>query len=550
MGNTSVATPDRAALPLRLQRIAGPEIPGVELDPSGGQFHIGRATTNDLVLPDASVSRRHALFVDHEGTWYLSDVGSRHGTVVNGVRIRVQDLVPLSSGDLISLGPWTFLISIGATASSLRTGTVEVGPETLVEAVEASELDSLAQRRLGLLIDVADAIQSAKTELELAGEVLRAALAGTGFANAAIVRAVDASDDLEVLGFLSDADETGDNMVFSQTLIRRAREGEFVRLSGDQMGEGAPVSIIQHGITSAMCAPIRLGSQVSAMLYVDSRGLGAEPRADAAAFCQAVARLCGLALSNLKRQDLERRQRDFEREFESARRAQQLIMPPPRGELRGAPYALRTEPGRMVAGDLVDVFELDDGRAVIVLGDVASKGVGAAMLMATTQAHLHASLRAHGDLARAVKDVNTHLYQRTAADRFVSLWIGVVDPVTRRLGFVDAGHGLWAIADGDHVERPESQGGIVLGVEAEPPTPYVEETLELGAGARVVVFSDGVVEQRNPEGEMFGIERVFDLLRTSSDCASDADSLFNAVDSWAGEEDFADDTSILSVCLP
>src|SRR5690606_6114466 len=135
---------------------------------------------------------------------------------------------------------------------------------------------------------------------------------------------------------------------------------------------------------------------------LDARAGDARLQPDAAEFCQALARFGGLALAMLKRDELEARRQHLEAQLHAARDAQQLIMPTNDGVVSGLAYALRMRPGLFVAGDLFDVVPLEDGRVGVCLGDVTGEGVGAGVLMASTQAHLNAALLHYGDPAQAV----------------------------------------------------------------------------------------------------------------------------------------------------
>ena len=108
--------------------------------------------------------------------------------------------------------------------------------------------------------------------------------------------------------------------------------------------------------------------------------------------------MCGLALSNLKRVDLEHRQRRLEEEVQAAREAQLLILPPEHGVVGGIEYAMRMRPGQFVAGDLFEVIALDEHRTAVCIGDVAGHGVDAGVLMAASQSHLNAALQQLRDL--------------------------------------------------------------------------------------------------------------------------------------------------------
>ena len=528
---------------LRLEVVAGPPMAPIELR-AGSPTVLGRSESSDVPLPDGGVSRKHASIEFMGGEWIVTDLESRHGTIINGVQLDGFEAAPLSADDIIGIGPWSFRVSTGEQAAPSRMSTMVGEDHGRVEQVREIETDSLAQHRLGLLMECASSIQAARDELELADSLLDAAVAGTGFSNAALLRTFVDGEEIEVLGYRGGEDSTGDEMNFSRSLLRAASRGELVRLT-DESPVNPTHSIASLGIHSAMCCPIYLGGSISALLYLDSRGSAGGGRSDAAAFCQAIAKMAGLALSNIKRSDLERRQRQLVADINSAREAQRQIMPANTDDLCGVRYAEHMIPGRFVAGDLFDAFAIPDGKVAMFLGDVAAKGVGAGILMATTQAHLNASLTLHGDLERAVNDVNHYLATHSAGDKFVSLWVGVIDPQKHELMFVDAGHGLWALCPGSgSAHKPEYEGDLVLGVDRD--YKYSADHLTLSLDDRVVLFSDGIVEQPNPNGEQFGSQRALDLLDRSTSVKDDVDVLFDAIREFAATDQYADDTTVAS----
>lgn len=536
---------------LRLQPVAGPVLQAVVVHAGRSSVTLGRGSAADVILEDGGVSRRHAAVGSHGQNWFIWDLGSRHGTSVNGVRLDQADKAPLADGDLISIGPWTFRAGIGQSHSTIASADPDELGLGNVESVSDAELDALAHQRLGLLIQFADTIQSATDELSLADAVLSAAISGTGYTNAALVRPLDDDGGIEVLGYRGQQDETGDHMTFSRSLIRAASRGELVRLTEQETSINTPShSVIDLGISGAMCAPVVLGQTIAAYLYLDTRGNVDRPRPDAAVFCKAIARLCALALASVKRHQLEARQRQLESDIVAAREAQKMLMPERTGHPSGLSYSLFMEPGRYVAGDLVDVFELPDRRVAVLLGDVAAKGAGAGILMATAEAFLHASLMKTPDVSAAARDVNRYLESRSASNKFVSLWMGVIDPVAGTLEFVDAGHGLWAIRRPDGTaHRPETHaGGMVLGVDANES--YPSETIELPKGSRLVVFSDGIVEQPDSSGEQFGLERTLEIISQSTSHEADTERLFEAICVHAESMELADDATIVSVSVP
>jgi sigma-B regulation protein RsbU (phosphoserine phosphatase) len=524
---------------IHLEVLAGPPManPAVAADKP---YVLGRTSQADIRLLDETVSRRHAQVFVRAGAWYVTDLESRHGTTLNGITLTPNIPASLQEGDLLRLGPWTFRVRFGAIGpSTALLSTSDDGGEVAsrVQRVPAHELNLRAQHRLELLIDCCANIASAATEQILASSALDAVIAGTLFPRAAFIRHVGSSDGVELVAYkgpdAADPSRKGGmpNLALSRSLLRAASEGQVVRMdAGSSANYGQ--SIIDLGIHSAICAPVMMGNAPAAYLYLDARGGETQVQPDAAAFCQAISRICGLALSNLNRAVLEARQRSLESDLKAARDAQSLIMPPPGGQIGRVTYAMHSEPGRIVAGDLFDVVALKDGKVAVFLGDVAGKGVGAALLMATVQAHLNASLRNNDNPGRVMEEVNRHIAHHCADGRFITLWLGIFDPARGMLDYVDAGHGYWLLRRPTGIPgKVPSAGGLPLGIDAE--TTYEFESVSVTPGTRLIVYSDGVVEQQSPQGDEFGVPKAIDILTPCENPDQDVATLVRAVKTHA-----------------
>lgn len=544
---------------LRLEAIAGPPIDQIAIDPDSNVV-IGRSSGVDRQLADKTVSRRHCRLGRRGSHWLLTDLGSRHGTFLNGIRLEPEQPAPLNDGDLVRVGPWTLRVIDDADKSTSMPTTNDLATTShRVQRVPVRELRSVAQQRLDLLIECAAAINAATSERELGEKSLEAVSRGTGFRRAAFIRQVSSSGDVQVIASVGPGrDHVGPDdptaregtppkagFSFSRSLINAASNGEIVRMSADS-GVNYGESIIKLGIHAALCAPIMLGSSVEAYLYLDARDAEETIAHDAAAFCQAVSRMCGLALANLKRIELETKSARLMDELKAAREAQVRLMPRGIDTVGAFEYAMQNKPGRTVAGDLFDVIPLDNGRLAVFLGDVMGKGIGAAILMATTQAMLRVSLSQGEPADEAIRRANRSLYERSADGEFVSLWLGVLDPEGETLEFVDAGHGLWAVIEpGGEPRCVACEGGLVLGVS--PDAKYARESVPFPRGSRLIVFSDGLTEQPNPDDEQFGLDRAFHALRSTRTPRDDVIALARAVRDHAETDALADDLTVASI---
>ncbi|MEN0019626.1 MAG: SpoIIE family protein phosphatase [Planctomycetota bacterium] len=531
---------------IKLEPLAGPPVDAFVIDPERS-WTIGRSGQCEAQLPEKTVSRRHAVIAYRSDTWFMTDLESKHGTYVNGNRVEANTPHPINEGDLLRIGPWTFRVRTKETATSTLPTTNDYASSAhRVQKVPKQELQSLAQTRLDLIIECAAQINASSSENDLYSAMLDAVVSGTGFPRAAVIRMTGA--EVEVLAYRgpSQRDMPSADLSFSRSLIQAAEtSGGMVRMTSESQGAYGE-SIMSLGIHSALCGPIYLGEAIAGFLYLDARQSESMVQPDAAAFCQAVCRIGGLALSNFRRKQSQQQFDDLVRDVQAASAAQKMLMPHPHGQIGEIAYFMRMRPGRMVAGDLFNIIPLPDGKVAAYLGDVAGKGVGAAILMATTTTLLNMALKTHGEPAVALNEVNKQIATQVPGGKFISLWCGVFDTAAGTVTFVDAGHGHWLFRNADfRPQTVEASGGLPLGVE--PDILYESETRPLMPGSRVILFSDGVIEQQSPEGEEYGLDQVIETLAAADSTDTEVNGLFQAVEDFAATKNLADDVTVASI---
>ena len=197
---------------------------------------------------------------------------------------------------------------------------------------------------------------------------------------------------------------------------------------------------------------------------------------------------------------------------------------------------------REVGGDFYDGFALRDGRIALVVADVSGKGVPAAMFMTKAKSLIQIELLARTSLTEAVACANDKLCQQNYAEMFVTAWIGIWDPLTGDLEYVNAGHNppLVRRADGA-VDWIRNRGGIALA--AMPGARYRTHEFTLGPNDELLLYTDGVTEAMNAAGELYGEER---LERYFSQAGKDVvNGLFSDVADFAGGAEQSDDITAL-----
>lgn len=526
---------------LVLQLIEGPEVEGMTRRWRAGDgeaLSIGRGQDVRVQLPDASVSRRHAE-VSFDGTdWIYRDLGSRHGSVLNGRMLAPRSEAGLSHRDLLQIGAWVFRVLIAGGQGGM-TMSLSDSSHGRVRRVLPTEMGSLVKHRLDLVLAAAERLGQAGDEIEIASTIVDAVIDGAGSARAALVRLEN--DDLRILASAGgDADE---RVELSRSLIEEASKGQIVLLESDAPANDYGQSIVQLGIHSAFCAPVLVGDRIEGVLYLDARGNESRVIQDAVAFVGAMARICGLALANLSRATLERAQAQLEADLSAARVAQRIMMPEANGRIGPLGFSVLSRPGRYVAGDLVGIEPRDHGRVCFFLGDVTGKGAGAAMLMGIAQSYLTASLVGGAPIDEAVNGLHRMIAPRIDSGQFISLWVGEWDPGEKTLRSIDAGHGYALLRTPDgRLQTGFGEGGLPIGIDTDQV--YRSGVTACGPGSRLLLFSDGLVEQSGPGGRMFGMDRVRELASSKPEPDGLIRALEAALIEHAGGDRFDDDLTL------
>ncbi|MEM9373807.1 MAG: SpoIIE family protein phosphatase [Planctomycetota bacterium] len=534
---------DDTPISLVLQLIEGPELGGMDrawrTRPERALV-IGRGQDADVRLPDASVSRRHAEVSFDGVAWALHDLGSRHGCVVAGRLVRPCEQVTLGHLNEIQIGAWVFRVQLTGGMTSAVTVSPESTQHDRVRRVSPDEIGTLIKRRLEVVLASAGTLGNAATESEAAHLIAESVARGVLHAQVAVVATSPSGEPGDVL---ASAGNTGD-FELSRSLLTEAARGETVVLEANTQTHNYGVSIAQLGIRSACCAPITVGDRIEALLYLDARAddPGADAGEDAASFVHAMARICGLAMSNIRRASLEISRVQIESDLRAARVAQRIMMPDSRGVTHGVEYAMLNRPGRFVAGDLIGVEQRSNGRVCFYLGDVTGKGVGAAMLMGIAQSSLHASLAADAPIEDAGMRLNRLLAPRIEAGQFISLWIGEYDHTTRELKSTDCGHGYSLLRESRQIAAGIGAGSFPIGIDPEQVLTTESRTIE--PGASLLLFSDGLAEQPSPEGEQFGFERIRPIAESTHEPGLLVDRLVEELTRFGNTEAFDDDLTI------
>jgi len=237
-------------------------------------------------------------------------------------------------------------------------------------------------------------------------------------------------------------------------------------------------------------------------------------------------------------------------ELEIAREVQAQLFPKAAPSIRGLKLAGVCNPARAVSGDYYDFLSVSDRAVAFAIGDVAGKGISAALLMAAIQSTMRTQLSAsngsgeHLSAASLVSTLNRQLYANTTPEKYATFYFAIYDDSRHSLTYTNAGHLPPLVIRGGKLEELQPTGTVVG---AFPFAKYEEETIPLEPGDVLVAYTDGMVEPENVYGEMFGDERLRDMLLryANADSQEMIARTMEAVVQWTGSSELQDDMTML-----
>src|SRR5438128_2605906 len=424
--------------------------------------------------------------------------------MLNGVKI--ADPVALHPGDRIALGDSEGVFHSDEDSSSrLIAIDSDSHAKSLAIAMDEEERGTERTRILNLLAVefLADRPMSELFEFILDRVVgllhpSRAALALFGpdrstFDNVKL-RRQDASD--------------SPDLIISRTLLSELVEGRkivsYFDTSQDEKLARAQSIIAQH-IRSAVCAPLLVGDAVLGVLYIDyTSNRGAVTGNDVRLVGQ-IARFAAVTLERTRLREEALGKAVIDEELRTAYTIQRRLLPDALPTVEGYTFAAANRPCKTVSGDYYDVVVRPDGRIYFVIADVSGKGITAALVMSSVATAFAIFTRTDPAPADLMRDMNATLAPKTSPSKFVTMVAGVLDPATGIVDFANAGHVSPLVVSKSGV-KAMSLTDIVVGIL--PDAQYRNQTLTLGPGDSLVLFTDGVTEAENIAEEQLGLEPI------------------------------------------
>jgi serine phosphatase RsbU (regulator of sigma subunit)/pSer/pThr/pTyr-binding forkhead associated (FHA) protein len=520
-----------------------------------GPMVIGRSPECDIVLNNQGVSRRHAEVKSRGGNFLLSDLHSRNKTKVNDRDLDPGEDLELRNGDRINICDVEFVFytklpvstepprarnemqvvdtageatmhTLDASRSAMQVSAIR--PEEKLRAIleigrnlsSLLEIDTVAPKILDTLFELFNKAERGFLVLkeEPTGKLIRKAFKH---------RPSRGSRGLSLSTYQDEVP-----MTLSRTIVNHVLDQKTAlvcRDAGNHPDLPTTASIADLKIRSVMCAPLLTpDGKALGILQLDSSDRNQFDQEDLDLLA-AVANQAAIAIQNATlHQNLIHKDR-IDRDLQQAQKVQKIFLPHSVPRITGYEFFAHYHSAYEVGGDYYDFVPLPGNRLAIALGDVAGKGIAAALMMAKFSGDTRYCILTEDAPAPAADALNCLLCDAGIDEKFITLSLSILDPATGSLTLSSAGHPPVLIRRVEgHIDRiGEETSGFPLGIL--PDSVYQQEEVTLRPGDIVVVYSDGVTDARNVAGEQYVTTTEDRLIRKLSEAAGGPEAVGKAI---------------------
>ncbi len=575
----------RKAVGLAFLRVEKGTCPGQVIELQGDIMVLGRHPRNASVLDYVAVSRHHARILETHGRFFIEDLRSRNGTLVNGDRTEGRQ--ELNDKDIIKICGMSLSFHmkrpLDRELSSSDYSTSDVVPsgktaKTVVEPIipadalsgdsdSSNVLTTLSagsgsnfrltvkpEVKLGAILQI---IRSVGEALELK-DVLDRILSG-------LFTIFPQADD----GFIVLLDPKTSKITYQATKFRSARPDDRIRLSqtilqqairtgdailssdalDDSRFEGSE-SLAGLRIRSMMCVPLQdsTGRGIG-IIQIDTSKIRQQFSQDDLDVLVSVGCHASVAVENAILHEQVIKQREFQRDLEIARQIQLGFLPSESPQVEGYEFAEYYEAAQDVGGDYFDFIPLPDGRIAVAVGDVAGKGIPAALLMARLYSAARYHLLTKATPAEAIAGLNTEISSSGLGHRFITFIMAVVDIKQNQLTIVNAGHlpMLLRHQDGSIEWLGRREAGMPLGILADQE--FGSSTIDLKVGDLCLFYTDGITEAMRRDKEIYDRLRLETYVKTGPNTAQEMiDGVVSDVEKFCAGQTQSDDMCVVGLC--
>jgi serine phosphatase RsbU (regulator of sigma subunit) len=536
----------------------------VIINPSGNRsrvpieplpYTIGRHADNVLVLRDNRASRSHARIVKEGADYFVEDLNSRHGVFVNGEKITRRKL---TNSDRIDFGfQDSYKLVFTLEEDEIHRLLDQISPPLSSASAPGSSLG-----KLRALVEVARALQSSLSTHDVLVAVVDAALAVTGSERGFLLLRDADRLDVNVARDRNGTPLASTDLKVPMTLINRAlrtrRELLSMNFDPNEAESIRPdMSVANLELRSVVCVPlvhVRTGgsqdtiissvNDTVGLLYMDSRQTSADLSSGNREILQTLALEASTILENARLLEEQREKQRMEEELKIAREIQRDLLPsvlPSDGWFRAAGSSVASY---QVGGDYFDVRQAAGDQWSAIVADVSGKGVSSALLASLLQGAFLLSSDGPVQIEQVMGRINRFLSERAKGEKYATVFYCTVNR-KGLLCWANAGHPKPFLVRGREELVSLQTTGMPLGMLEM--ASYGVEQIQLAPGDKVVIFSDGLSEAENTEGEFFDRKGLRETIKANcgKDCLGLHEALLHAVESFTEGGELSDDITLL-----
>jgi phosphoserine phosphatase RsbU/P len=265
---------------------------------------------------------------------------------------------------------------------------------------------------------------------------------------------------------------------------------------------------------------------------------------------QSLASQCAIALENSRLQLEEIHKQQFEEELEIAYKIQKDLLPDKDYSITGMDISGSSKPAKTIGGDFYDLIKLSDDKIIVIVADVSGKGIPAALYMSKIQAMIKFASHHYNSPKDILLEVNKQILSSLEKKNFVTIIMALFDMSSKKVAISRAGHNPLLIYSNGKINELESKGiGIGVGTHEQFIQSLEEITMNFGPGDAFVFYSDGLSEAMDNAKEMFGVDRISDLISKNIDHAAEdmKNDILYSVEKFRNEAAQFDDETIVVV---
>jgi serine phosphatase RsbU (regulator of sigma subunit) len=497
---------------------------------SQGETVLGRHPDCGIQLDSNMVSRRHAQVTGDGDQFFVEDLGSGNGTIVNGKQIEKRTL--LKHGDRIKLGPVLLRfesqaeaqkpVGLGATDSFTLNITADEVDAAQFVGSSATEsgfgvLEVQPEAKLKAILEISRALAGTVDLPSLLPKMLDTLFRIFPHADRGSILLKDLENNRMIPAAQKHRRaETDDTVKLSRTILKKVLEEKTGILSADAASDArfdAAQSISDLTIRSMMCVPLLgLDHEPIGVIHVDTANPLNQFKKDDLDLLMAVAGQAALSYEGARLMQSYLAKQKQDNEMQIAQAVQQAMLPETLPEVDGYEFYASYDSAQAVGGDYYDCFKLGDDKICVSFGDVAGKGVPGALIMSRMATVVQNTLSFTQDVNKAIATINNMMCAKAVEGRFVTYVLAIVDVRRHEMTLVNAGHAspLVRKTDGSVDAFNDDVVGLPIGILEDYDYEVVSRRLE--PGEIVVITTDGVDEAMNPAGELYTKERVVEFV--------------------------------------